>query len=196
MIFDREDTPLLSSKPPRSRVHLAFAATFVLTCILFSAMLAIVSFQFTTSVQRSSWYYEVKQHNEQWARTIKQHDGQRTQMDRERLSWQNESRTYANDLMQMELERGRWDHERDLWQIERMRWAEEQRHHDTHKPFWGAPRRSSDRCLTYGTREYTAKLYNVLTTEEWAEKCLTTPIEIKGRTHPGPVRCVAMCVLS
>ncbi|KZV76341.1 hypothetical protein PENSPDRAFT_569957 [Peniophora sp. CONT] len=58
-----------------------------------------------------------------------------------------------------------------------------------HKPFWGPPRRASDRCLTYGTREYTAKLYNILTTETWADKCANTSIEIKGRTHARPIRC-------
>ena len=110
-------------------------------------------------------------------------------MDQERLAWLEESKKFVNDSMQMKLERTHWGHERDLWQIERERWAEEQHQRDQHRPFFGAPRRSSERCLTYGTREYTAKLYNILTTEDWGAKCSNTAINIKGRIHEHPARC-------
>ncbi|KZV75092.1 hypothetical protein PENSPDRAFT_681289 [Peniophora sp. CONT] len=141
-------------------------------------MPSVVSFQASANSQRSSW-----------AREVRQHDEQRRQMDQERLSWQDEIREHANDSLRMGLDRARWDHERDLWTIERKQWAEEQRQRNLHRPFWGPPQRVSDRCLTYGTREYTAKLYNILTTEDWADKCAKTAIEIKGRTHASPLRC-------
>lgn len=160
------------------RLLATFFPIIVISCIVVSAILAVVSFQMSTKWQRSSW-----------AREMKEYDEQRAQMDRVRMSWREEYIAHSNDSMRMGLDRARWDYERDLWRIETERYAEEQRRRNTYEPFWGAPRRVSDRCLTYGTREYTAKLYNILTTENWAEKCQNTAVKIKGRTLAKPMRC-------
>lgn len=180
---------MLSGKPQRPRFYLGFIGLLALCCVLVSAILATVTFQVATSGQRSSWDREVKQHNDQRVRMDQERLSWQETINQERMSLQQEIKKHANISMEMRLERVRWEHERELWQIERERWAEEQRQRESHQPFWGAPRRASDRCLTYGTREYTAKLYNVLTTEKWADKCANTAIEINGRTHASPVRC-------
>ena len=82
--------------------------------------------------------------------------------------------------MHMELDRARW-------QVERERWQEEERRRGMYRPFWGAPQRVSDRCLTYGTREYTARL--VLNMQD---ACQHMPIVMNGEVVGVPHECMAV----
>ena len=85
-----------------------------------------------------------------------------------------------------ELEREQWQREREEYDRERER---RERERDSYRPFWDEPRLSSERCLTYETREYTARLWNIQLSSEWYKACMSQPISIHDRTLLSPDRC-------
>ncbi|KAF8969502.1 hypothetical protein BDZ97DRAFT_145 [Flammula alnicola] len=63
--------------------------------------------------------------------------------------------------------------------------------HDNHKArglYWDEPQPSS-RCLAFGTREYTARLWNVPFYAKWVEACEHTEVMIHGIIVPKPSSC-------
>jgi len=117
-----------------------------------------------------------------WQRELHQHELLRE-------GWQIERQSH-------ELEREQWQRERDEYDRER---KERERERDSDRPFWDEPRLSSERCLTYETREYTARLWNIQLSSEWHKACMSQPISIHDRTLPSPDRCenrVSACNLS
>lgn len=53
---------------------------------------------------------------------------------------------------------------------------------------WGELR-PGDRCVGFGTREYSAQLLDTTLFSNWADFCDTTQIQIYGRVYDRPERC-------
>lgn len=107
----------------------------------------------------------------------------RTNRDTERWKWEEERRERAKVRdeerraeMEMEQERQRWERE-DRQREERRRQEEEER--ERAGLYWQDLVRP-DRCLRYGTREYTAKLANLPAGYNAMKGCLETEAEING----------------
>jgi len=100
---------------------------------------------------------------------------------------------WEREVHQHQLLREGWRNESILHDLEREQWRKEreerERERESHKPFWDVPQLASERCLTYETREYTARLWNIQLSSEWYKACMSQPISIHDRTLLSPDRC-------
>jgi hypothetical protein len=96
-------------------------------------------------------------------------------MERRRKEWEREWRDH-------EREHERWERERN----EHERRKEEDRKWS--KLYWGEPTAGAH-CVAYGTREYTARIWNVPLLQDWMTACKQTSIVIHNKTLETPTRC-------
>ncbi|THH11087.1 hypothetical protein EW146_g8165 [Bondarzewia mesenterica] len=124
------------------------------------------------AAERARWDQEQQEHQlerERWQYEHKIHEEERRL---ELAQWQAEREAHKREREEYERERQEREHERQL-----------------HKPFWDDLQLVSSRCLSYNTREYTARLWNVLLGSDWLSACKSEPIDVHGRTLESPDRC-------
>jgi hypothetical protein len=138
---------------------------------------------------RKEWDLELREHEqlklrirEEWDIELQEHERVRNGMKEERDSWERE-REQAED--QRKRERDSWEQERKRAEDERKREAED---HRKSGMSW-ADLTPEGQCLSYGTREYTARLVNIPAGYDGMKACMDIPIAIHGVTITQPRRC-------
>ncbi|THH19773.1 hypothetical protein EW146_g1444 [Bondarzewia mesenterica] len=146
--------------------------TALCIALLFSTITFFSYLLDTKAAERARWDQEQQEH----------------QLERER--WQYEHKIHEEErrleLAQCQAEREAHKREREEYERERQ---ERERERQLHKPFWDDLQLVSSRCLSYNTREYTARLWNVLLGSDWLSACKSEPIDVHGRTLESPDRC-------
>lgn len=152
--------------------------------------------------ERQRWELEVSQHavqRDQWAREREEFEKERTEIVREKTLLKQDIAALNRDRNQLEREkdkmtRARADHELEKlgWAIDRATWARDrddwERERSEREPVphdypaeahWdiAVP---SERCHSYGKREYSARLWDIPSGWDWMEACKFTPIDIHG----------------
>ncbi|TCD59837.1 hypothetical protein EIP91_011340 [Steccherinum ochraceum] len=123
-------------------------------------------------IERSSWERDRKAH----AAELREWDRERAERGRERVAFERERQ---QEIILREQERAAFEREQAEWARQR----------EAHKPFWGTPYLESPACLAYETRRYKARLLNVPLGADWYQACMSTSVEIHGRTLSTPERC-------
>lgn len=138
---------------------------------------------------RREWLSERETHkkeHEQWALERQQHDDdavrwerERQEIGRERQQWEEEL-AHAKEQWEEELAhaRGRWAKEKARHDEEDRRWEKER--WERMRLYWGDIWRN-DRCHSYATREYTARLWNIAPGADGIQACMRTAVTINGR---------------
>ncbi|GBE79951.1 hypothetical protein SCP_0211530 [Sparassis crispa] len=126
-----------------------------------------------------AWEKEREEHRrelERWERERKDLERQREE---ELEQWERERKDLER---QREEERQQW--EREKREDERRRREEERRRLGL---YWDEPQAKN--CVSYGTREHTARLRNISSGYNWVQACEEMSIEIHNRTIDTPSRC-------
>jgi hypothetical protein len=113
------------------------------------------------------------------------------EMERRRKEWERERREHQREHERWDRERNEHnrEHEREK---ERERQRERERREEKHQQklglYWDEPTPGAH-CRAYGTREYTARLWNIPMFYDWMMACKTTPIVIHNKTIETPFQC-------
>jgi len=107
-----------------------------------------------------------------------------------REQWIEEEKMHELKRLKMSKDVSKWEEERDDIEADRKKWAQERldeamkKHEDEEKKrndlVWDGLTPAS-RCLSYGTREYTATLSNVAVGLDPLVECAKKPISIHGK---------------
>ncbi|KAI0322453.1 hypothetical protein OF83DRAFT_1167511 [Amylostereum chailletii] len=179
---------------PRKRPLRAYMALMIFSILSFCV------FSMGMQVERLHNTVEHQRLSRQWERDRLEHERQKREWEVERQEsrreWERERERITQERLyeQEEHERARrqWERERQGHQAERESWERERRERERERegerPYWGPLAMTSSRCLSYDTREYTARLFDILPTGAWHTTCMSTPQGIHGRSV-SPTRC-------
>lgn len=104
----------------------------------------------------------------------------RTKLDHERTVRESERKQWQHRQADHRIDEERWQRLRREWEIEK----------EAHRPYFEEPVLKDVYCRAYNTREYKARLWNVrLPGENWLGACMSTEVQIHGRTIRQPNRC-------
>ncbi|KAH8094515.1 hypothetical protein BXZ70DRAFT_947824 [Cristinia sonorae] len=162
--------------------------------------LAVIAFMCFSTIQfvyaqgeiqeeRRVWERERREHAAEvkvWNQERADHEREGQVFQRAREEWQQERKEHAAEVVLWNRERAEHEREGEVFQQAREEW---QRERKAHKPFWGTVGLQSPSCLAYNTRRYQAKLRNVPLGADWLQACMSTQVEIQGRTFSAPEKC-------
>ena len=101
-----------------------------------------------------------------------------------RREWHREELAHDKQHRWWDIERDQWEQDRRRWEIEKARHEAEDRRWEKERLrrmrlYWG-PLWRNDHCHSYGTREYTARLWNIAPGADGLAVCMQMPMTINN----------------
>ncbi|KAF4610122.1 hypothetical protein D9613_010403 [Agrocybe pediades] len=188
--------------PERNSVTIVKMQTEISRFHIFSYLFIglVFGYIFATLVCSASWKSEEINHERMrrlWSREADAHESLRSRMLEESTAWKNEKiardaawyrEANAHERLRSHMleESTAWKNEKIARDAERAQWERKQKEGREGIAWEGFVR--SDRCLRYGTREYTATLTHVPLGFDAMAECMKKPAFINGRELL-PTRC-------